>query len=428
MGDKKPDPGRRSFLSIFTDKEQMGEIGRSLGRLVREVREETLPPTQAQLDQVQTEIHANIDDVEAEVQSLSEQVDALQADDATQEELLRDNRDLLVEIMDRISGLEETVAQGQQQAQDEEEKTRWQVVAEKLNKLKSVFVTATAGVLYELLLGDTAWPWLKERWFDLVKPAGVEAQPVSPLPDPEPARIEPPRSSYRSTLKIDWVTIPAGQFWMGSDPRHDSAARKNEQPQHRLYLPTFQIARVPVTNAQYKLFVDATGHGNPYRWRDGQIPSGKQTHPVVGVSWNDAIAFAKWAGVRLPTEAEWEKAARGSDGRIYPWGNRSPTEKHCNFNHNMGDTTAVGSYGAGKSPYGCLDMAGNVWEWCSTIYKDYPYQADDGRENLEKKTGRILRGGSFYGNAKGVRCACRFWFLQGSLYDSVGFRIARGSL
>ena len=110
----------------------------------------------------------------------------------------------------------------------------------------------------------------------------------------------------------------------------------------------------------------------------------KQDHPVTCVSWNDAVAFCKWAVVRLPTEAEWEKAARGTDGRIWPWGDREPNSGVCNFNMTVGDTTPVGRYPDGKSPYGLLDVAGNVWEWTSSLWASRTsIDANDGRENLD---------------------------------------------
>ena len=168
-----------------------------------------------------------------------------------------------------------------------------------------------------------------------------------------------------------------------------------------LSLPEFYIGKVPVTNAQYAGFVKATRRKAPDHWEKGAIPAGKAEHPVVNVSWEDAVAFCRWLSeatrrsFRLPSEAEWEKAARGADGRIYPWGNQAPDEKRCNFGMKIGDTTPVGKYPDGASPCGALDMAGNVWEWTGSIFKPYPYAPDDGREDPGSRAQRVLRGGSF---------------------------------
>ena len=276
--------------------------------------------------------------------------------------------------------------------------------------------------------------------FALLEALTEQPKPSSPprIVDSTPAAA-PPRSSA-TPIRFDWVTIPAGKFIMGSDKKRDTNAYSDETPQHEVYVPEFQIARVPVTNAQYKAFVDATGYVTTAEekgtalgyvngkwewvkgadWRHPRGPKssiqGKDHHPVTCISWHDAMAFCKWAGVRLPTEAEWEKAARGTDGRIWPWGNEQPTKEHCNFNRNVDDTTPVGKYPKGASPYGCLDMAGNVWEWTSSRWGGtdwakpgypYPYDPDDGREDLTVDDSRVLRGGSFSDNAASVRCAYR---------------------
>ncbi|MEE8586171.1 MAG: SUMF1/EgtB/PvdO family nonheme iron enzyme, partial [Acidobacteriota bacterium] len=147
------------------------------------------------------------------------------------------------------------------------------------------------------------------------------------------------------------------------------------------------------------------------------------SQPVMGVSWHDMLAYCRWAGLRLPSEAEWEKAARGTDGRRWPWGNDAPTEKHCNFDSKLDAPSEGGSYPDGTSPYGCHDMAGNVWEWCSTKWReDYSQQADD---SLEGKGGRVLRGGSFYDSADGVRCARRYWDDPHGRGRIWGFRCAQ---
>ena len=147
---------------------------------------------------------------------------------------------------------------------------------------------------------------------------------------------------------------------------------------------------------------------------------------MVGVTWPDAAAYCHWAGLRLPTETEWEKAARGTDGRDWPWGNVAPTEKHCNFNRNVGQTTDVGSYPDGASPYGCLDMAGNVWEWSATKWREsYSEPAD---ESPEGDAWRVLRGGSFYDDANCVRCSFRFWFRPDFGQPPQGFSLCRVTL
>jgi formylglycine-generating enzyme required for sulfatase activity len=147
------------------------------------------------------------------------------------------------------------------------------------------------------------------------------------------------------------VLIPAGSFIFGPDQQENQTE-------------TFYIDRFPVTNVDYKEFVEATGHAEPSHWRRGVWPEGKADHPVVNVNWESAAAFAKWAGKRLPAEIEWEKAARGIDGRRWPWGNEFDSNK-CNTSESgIFDTTPVGKYSpAGDSPFGASDMAGNVWEW-----------------------------------------------------------------
>jgi formylglycine-generating enzyme required for sulfatase activity len=144
------------------------------------------------------------------------------------------------------------------------------------------------------------------------------------------------------------VFIPAGEFLYGPD-------------REKVMTAPFYIDRCPVTNAEYKKFVEAAGHEHPAHWRRGTWPEGKADHPVVQVTWESAQAYAEWAGKRLPTEIEWEKTARGTDGRLWPWGNAFD-RRRCNTSSD--GTTPVGHYSpAGDSPYGAIDMAGNVWEW-----------------------------------------------------------------
>lgn len=255
---------------------------------------------------------------------------------------------------------------------------------------------------------------------------GVASPSSATVPVPaavaEPAEATPLVRSA-SPIAFDWVTIPAGKFWMGSDKTKDKDAQDREMPQHEVNLSAYRIARYPVTNVEYKRFVDAKGYQPPSHWEKGQIPRGKEKHPVVNVSWQDAMAFCEWAGVQLPSEAQWEKAARGTDGRIYPWGNETPNQERCNFDSKVGDTMPVDHYPNGKSFYGVWDMAGNVWEWTNSLYKNYPYNADDGREDSVSSGPRVLRGGSFVSVRTFVRCASRNLSGPDYRFNSSGFRI-----
>ena len=226
---------------------------------------------------------------------------------------------------------------------------------------------------------------------------------------------------------FDWVTIPAGAFVRGSDTSKDLLAVDNETPQRQIYLSTYQIMRMPVTNAEYKVFVDATDHRPPHHWIGREIPKDKANHPVINVSWRDAMAFCTWAGVRLPSEAEWEKAACGTDGHIYPWGNQPPDVKRCNFNRNVRDTSAVGSYPAGASPYGVMDMAGNVWEWVNDWYQASYYSVSPGSNPLGPTTGEscVLRGGSWGNGDNFVRSACRGYNHPDVWFNFYSFRCVR---
>jgi formylglycine-generating enzyme required for sulfatase activity len=256
--------------------------------------------------------------------------------------------------------------------------------------------------------------------------------------------------SPQKPFEPEMVLIPSGEFLMGSDPKKDVHAKAVEQPQHTLHLSDYAIAKTPVTNAQYAAFLKATRHAPPRHWKilifkRRSPPRGRDDFPVVNVTWQDARAYCRWLSevtgksYRLPTEPEWEKAARGTDGQIYPWGNDWDAER-CNSLETNGEekTTPVGAFPAGGSPYGVLDMIGNVWEWTLSLWGRslrqaefiYPYNAGDGRENLDAATDmrRILRGSSFFNGKDVARCASRYRYSPLNRYISVGFRVIRSPL
>ena len=202
----------------------------------------------------------------------------------------------------------------------------------------------------------------------------------------------------RQDVAGEMIFVPAGPFLMGSK-ESDSNADENETPQHKISLDAFYIDKFEVTNKQYVDFIQKTSYISKGDWQSGYSLK-REEHPVTNITWDDAAAFCKWAGKRLPTEAEWEKAARGTDGRKYPWGN-TWDEKRANLFGVLGTTSPVGSYSQGAGPYGALQMAGNVWEWTASKYEPYPYRVNGDREVLEGTGLRVLRGGSWkYGSIK----------------------------
>ena len=225
--------------------------------------------------------------------------------------------------------------------------------------------------------------------------------------------------------------IPAGEFLMGS-AENDSLAGQDEKPQHRVYLDAFWIDQTEVTNAMYAKCVQASACQPPYSiasytfhtyYGDPQY----DRYPAAWITWERARTYCAWAGRRLPTEAEWEKAARGSDGRLYPWGNAAPDPSLLNFKAGIGDTTAVGNYPAGASPYGALDMAGNLWEWVADWYS-HSYYASAPAINPSgpaPQAYHACRGGSWNSTAEMVRAAARGNDDPGRCDGIVGIRCAR---
>lgn len=226
----------------------------------------------------------------------------------------------------------------------------------------------------------------------------------------------------------DMLPIPAGSFIMGSDHR-----LPDEGPAHEVEVDDFWIDRFEVTNLQYRAFMRATAHRSPLNFRNRTYPPGTADHPVTYVTWHDASAYCQWAGKRLPTDAEWEKAARGPENFDYPWGrdfelHRSNNPQRWGALKQPGSTTPVGAFEAGKSGYGLYDMSGNVWEWTASWYRAYP-----GNQRPTENYGEIyktLKGGSwwdcsFYACGISAPSYNRGFFLRNSKNKSLGFRCAK---
>jgi len=259
------------------------------------------------------------------------------------------------------------------------------------------------------------------------------------------------------------IDIPAGAFPMGTPDGERSAlsaryggtreSYAEESPRHDAYVAFFRIARTPVTTALWQAYMHDTGARMP--GRGNELAAGRSDHPVADVSWDEAQQLCAWLrertglALRLPTEAEWEKAARGNDGRVFPWGDTFDTAR-CNVRESgIGGTTPVEAYPAGASPYGVLDMAGNVWEWTQSLQAPYPYRPDDGRNDVEARVARrlprilerlvrqapehvppalelrrVLRGGCWANPAGFARCACRLRLVPDRRTPFVGLRLA----
>jgi serine/threonine protein kinase/formylglycine-generating enzyme required for sulfatase activity len=270
----------------------------------------------------------------------------------------------------------------------------------------------------QVRLSDGKEGWVLAR---LVEVSGeVMGIPVAAVIPPTPTPM-PITDTPTPPASPGMVYVPAGEFTMGSDEHSD------EQPVHTVYLDAFYIDKTEVTNAQYRECVEAGACDTPSKTTNYDDADYAQ-HPVVYVSWDDADAYCRWAGKRLPTEAEWEKAARGTDGRTYPWGEGIDCD-HAQYSECGGRTVSVGSKPKGASPYGALDMAGNVWEWVSDWYGEDYYSQSPARNPPGPDSGklRVLRGGSWYGEPDNVRCANRYGYTPDGTNLNVGFRCARGS-
>jgi formylglycine-generating enzyme required for sulfatase activity len=265
------------------------------------------------------------------------------------------------------------------------------------------------------LLGLAAQPAMAAAPVDK---GGKESATGQKQSQEQPASARPPAGAM--------VSIPAGEFTMGSQ---DGDA--DERPAHKVYVDSFSIDVYEVTVGQYAEFLRSGEVRAPLDWKTIN-QSANQKRPVANVDWADAVAYCKWAGKRLPTEAEWEKAARGTDGRIYPWGNDPPTPLHANYgkmgSHDYETLAPVGTLEAGKSPYGIYEMAGNVWEWVSDWYDNDYYKNSPQQNPGGPSMGgfKVIRGGSWTSSPRNLRSADRYWDPPSfrSLYFP-GFRCAK---
>lgn len=265
---------------------------------------------------------------------------------------------------------------------------------------------------------------------DVIHPSErVSSSNISTPPHSSPAIVDAPDTLIiTSTIHLELIRIPEGEFLMGSSD-NDKEASLREKPQHKVNLHyDYLIGRFPVTNIQL----------SPFAEKHGIKQWGTAMTPAIRISWVEVQAYLRWLNkalvsqlpplrvFRLPTEAEWEKAARGVDGRIYPWGNEFSPYK-CNTKESgiHGRITPVDAYSPeGDSPFGCADMSGNVWEWTNSLNKPYPYLAEDGRETLGRvDDARVVRGGSSSHDFKDARCAHRDTKLGNSRHERTGFRI-----
>lgn len=262
--------------------------------------------------------------------------------------------------------------------------------------------------------------------------AYLRAEELNPTSSVSPQFYSPP---HEPTIEINgkdggaMVLVPAGEFiWGGSV--------QIPRPQHRIYLDAFYLDKFEVTVSQYSKFLAISDHRHPNRWSESNLGNDAD-RPVIGVTWYDAREYCRWADKRLPTDAEWEKAARGTDGREYPWGQEVPTQKYANFGKRddwwKGYSTLakVGSYALDISPYGVYDMAGNVEEWVADwidIEGQY-YKTDLSRNPTGPMLGqfKILRGGSWFTPATGLPIRIPSWSDPSITNFSIGFRCAQDS-
>ncbi len=243
---------------------------------------------------------------------------------------------------------------------------------------------------------------------------------------PKPSTVPPP-AEIAGKDGVPMVLVPVGEFTMGSDKGDD-----DEQPIHRVFLDSYYIDKFEVTNGRFAKFVEAIQSEPPWGFDDKETPLLHPDQPVRWVNWMDATGYCLWAGKRLPTEAEWEKAARGTDGRVYPWGNDPPTPAHAVFGLKEGADTvsAIGNRDKGKSPYGVHDLAGNLYEWTSDWYDEQFYSKNPAinPRGPAEGTAKVQRGGSYVNTPYRLRSSFRTKGDPTEHDPNVGFRCAQDVL
>jgi formylglycine-generating enzyme required for sulfatase activity len=249
-------------------------------------------------------------------------------------------------------------------------------------------------------------------------PDQATAQNTTALLGATPEAAASPVPSAGAATPAGMVFVPGGAFKMGRNNGDEF-----ESPAHTVNVKPFFIDRTEVTNEEYQRFVSATGHRAPAHWAGGKIPEGQTNFPVVNVSWDDANAYARWANKRLPTEAEWEFAARGTDGRIYPWGSGWKRDYANAGRSRNGALIETGRYEPGASPFGALDLCGNVWEWTSSEFADYP--GKKARSSLAGAGLKVIRGGAYNVTPQRATSTYRGAVPPDRVFDKTGFRCVR---
>mgnify|MGYP000861571263 CR=1 FL=1 len=302
------------------------------------------------------------------------------------------------------------------------------------------------GMIIVAILIGIASGWFKPKAMEIPAITRVPVATEAPAPTESPTLSEKPMATEAPTSTeaplgigstqvslIDGMTmvfVPAGEFTMGSP---DGVGNTNEHPEHQVYLDAFWIDQTEVTNAMYEQCVNDGGctapeESNSYNIESYYGNSQYAFYPVINVDWDQANSYCQWTGRELPTEAQWEKAARGTKGNIYPWGNDLATPNLTNFAIYVGNTTKVGNYLAGASPYGALDMAGNVWEWVADWYGDYSAGTETNPTGPSDGIIRVFRGGSWKSGEPDLRGAVRRIFATPYLYTDIGFRCASNAI